>query len=57
MEFVQDGSGVEETHVEHDVLTCGLQHLVIVKRHRILQFGFSISLSKTHSTTEDLLDM
>lgn len=54
MEFLQIDSGVEGSHVEHDVSICELQHLVSVNRHVILQFCFSISLSKIHFTIEDL---
>lgn len=37
-ELVRDVSGAEGTHVEHDVPTCLLQHLVSRNRHMVLQF-------------------
>lgn len=38
MEFDQAGFGVEESHVEHDVLTCVLQQLVSSNKQMVLQF-------------------
>lgn len=40
MEYVQAIFGVEVTHMEHDVLTCVLQHMVSDNRHMLLQFWF-----------------
>ena len=39
MEVAQVGSGAEEIHVEHDVPTCVLQHLVSGNKQIVLQFG------------------
>lgn len=50
MEFVQVIPGAKVTHVEHDVPTCVLQHLVSDNRRMILQSWFRIILSKIPST-------
>lgn len=48
-EYVQVVSGVENTHVEHDILTCELQHLVSDNRSMLLQFWLRHILFKIHS--------
>lgn len=39
MEFSQASYGEEGTHVEHNVPTCVLQHLVSSNRQMVFQFG------------------
>lgn len=55
MEFAQAGSGAEGTHVEHDIPTCGLQHMVSWKQTDGNCIWLRFSLSKIYSTTENLL--